>query len=119
MKIAIVCDSPLLEQCLRYYLKDFITSHRQCDFVIADRPIEIDKPLCLISMQEDAAIMKPFTRTQLLVGVQRFFKSLRIKPRLREIDEGHKDYALKKRIEEIMSNFADELYWAMSEHYEG
>ncbi len=119
MKIAIMCDSPLLGRCLEYYLKDFIVGYRQCDFVIADKEIDVAKPLCLISIDEKkAAIIKPFTRTQLLVGVQKFFKSLRIKPSLKDIDETHKDYELKLKIDHVMSNFADELYWTISEHYE-
>ncbi|MDE7317644.1 MAG: hypothetical protein K2N12_07950 [Helicobacter sp.] len=118
MKIAIMCDSPLLEKCLEYYLRDFIVGYRQCDFVIADKNIDIAKPLCLISLSEDAAIIKPFTRTQLFLGVQKFFKSLRIKPSLREIDESHPDYPLKKKIEDLVAQFTDELYWAVSDHYE-
>ena len=71
-----------------------------------------------VSLSEDAAIIKPFTRTQLFLGVQKFFKSLRIKPSLREIDESHPDYPLKCKIEDLVAQFTDELYWAVSDHYE-
>ncbi|RAX57686.1 hypothetical protein CCZ01_05205 [Helicobacter monodelphidis] len=118
MKIAVMCDSPLLQKCLEYYLKDFIVSYRQCDFVIADKKVETTKPTCLVSSTDEANIKKPFNRTDLKLGIEAFFKSLRLKPSLKEIDIHHKDYALKCKIQNIVDTFADELYWAISEHYE-
>lgn len=118
MKVAIICDSPLLDKCLEYYLKERLTSYKKCDFVIADKPLEVDKPLCLISAKEGAHIPKPFTRTQLFLGLEAFFKSLKLRPRYEEIVENHRDYALKKRLEEISLRFSEEIFWAITEHYE-
>lgn len=119
MKLAIICDSPLLDRCLEYYLREHVTSYRQCDFIVSDKPLKVDKPLCLISTSQDAYIPKPFTRTQLILGLEAFFKSLKLRPPFDEISEGHQDFALKKRIEEATSRFSQELYWMITEHYEG
>lgn len=118
MKIAILCDSPLLHRALEYYLKDYLTSYRKCDFVIADKKIETDKPLCLVSTQQDAHIQKPFTPAQLLVGIENFAKSLKLYSAFQEIGEGHRDYALKCKIEAASARFAEEIYWIITEYYE-
>ena len=118
MKIAILCDSPLLHCALEYYLKGHLTSYRKCDFVIADKKVEVDKPLCLVSTQQDAHIQKPFTPAQLLLGVENFSKSLKIPYAFEDIDEKHRDYALKCKIQEASARFAEEIYWLITEHYE-
>ncbi|MGP1449674.1 MAG: hypothetical protein ACTTJS_00940 [Wolinella sp.] len=119
MKLAIICDSPLLDRCLEYYLRDYVTSYRQCDFIIADKELkEVQKPVCLISASDSAHIQKPFTPSQLLFGVEEFFKTLSIRPSFDEIDESHENYALKCKINEVATRFAEELFWVINEHYE-
>ena len=36
MKIAIVCESELLQKSLEIYLKEYLSSLSDCDFVISD-----------------------------------------------------------------------------------
>lgn len=45
MKIAIVCQSLLLSKALKTFLAEMIVSYKQCDFVISDKKIELDKPV--------------------------------------------------------------------------
>lgn len=77
MKIALICDSLLLDRSLEMYLKEYLTSYKLCDFVVATQIVESQKPVFLIGDMEGAHLKIPFTRELLLRELQSFFAALK------------------------------------------
>ncbi len=76
MKIALICDSLLLDRSLEMYLKEYLTSYKLCDFVVATQPTESQKPVFLIGDFENAQLKVPFTRELLLQELESFYQQL-------------------------------------------
>ncbi|MBD3809719.1 MAG: hypothetical protein IE884_04290 [Sulfuricurvum sp.] len=67
MKVAIQCDSPLLQRSLELFLKGHLSSLRQCDILIRDKDIRDDEHLTfVIGVTPNADLVKPFSKAQLL-----------------------------------------------------
>lgn len=67
MKVAIQCDSPLLQRSLELFLKGHLSSLRQCDILIRDKDIRDDDHLTfVIGVASNADLVKPFSKAQLL-----------------------------------------------------
>lgn len=77
MKIALICDSLLLDRSLEMHLKEYLTSYKLCDFVVATQPVESQKPVFLIGDFEGANLKIPFTRELLLQELDTFYQSLK------------------------------------------
>ena len=48
MKVAIACESPLLQRSLELFLEGRLSSQRHCDIVIRDHEMHNDEHLSLI-----------------------------------------------------------------------
>lgn len=136
MHIHILVKSPLLNKTLHSYLKDYIVSYDECDFVIADAILEdIDKPICLISFNEDCDIRRPIYRQSLFDDLDFFYKKLNklestpaklptnildlkelatLKDSIDLINNKKNDSNVKKEIENIVQDFANKLYEVIS-----
>ncbi len=73
MKVALVCDSPLLKKSLELYLKESVSSYAECDFVISDRAVKSKKPVLFIGKQQDATLSVPFSKAEVLSKAQQFY----------------------------------------------
>lgn len=73
MKVALVCDSPLLQKSLEIYLKECVSSYEACDFVISDRKVKSQKPVLFIGKREDATLKVPFSKEEVLSKTQQFY----------------------------------------------
>lgn len=77
MKIYIHCQSPILQKTLDLYLKDYISSCDDCDFVISDAIFDnIDKPICLATLRGDSDIKRPLHKESLFKDLDLFYKQL-------------------------------------------
>ncbi|MDD5051678.1 MAG: hypothetical protein PHO27_02965 [Sulfuricurvum sp.] len=66
MKVAVQCDSPLLQRSLELFLDGYLTSIRQCDILIRDKDIRDDiHPTFIIGSTVSADLIKPFSKAQL------------------------------------------------------
>ena len=116
MKIALACQSVLLEKSLEIFLKSYITPYKQCNFVISDRKIEIDKPLFYIAT-ENSDLIIPFSKSALMIKVESFYDSLfkeETKESIKKVDI--KDIEVK--ITKLTDNFRDDLVSLIKEHYD-
>ncbi len=93
MEVRIKCDSPLLQECLEIYLKEFISKNGQ---IISDNPQKGD-----IIIGKD--IKKPFTKTSLLIQLEKIFNLPK------------KDFETK--LDELIDDFAQKLKSLIKEHY--
>lgn len=75
MKISLVCQSLLLSKALKSFLGDEIVSYKQCDFVISDKKIELDKPIFYISSTEGALLI-PFSKSSLMIELDKFYQDI-------------------------------------------
>lgn len=76
MKIAVVCQSLLLSRALKSFLGEIIVSYKQCDFVISDKKIELDKPIFYISSTEGNLLI-PFSKSSLMIELDKFWHRLK------------------------------------------
>lgn len=75
MKVAIQCESPLLQRSLELFLKGHLSSLKQCDVVIRDRRVaDESRPMLLVSSDADADIVKPFSRSRLMMVLDQVLK---------------------------------------------
>jgi len=70
MKIAVQCESPLLQQSLELFLAGHLTSIKQSELIIRDRQSEDDSNSIWISTDVAADVQKPFSRSQLLLAIE-------------------------------------------------
>jgi hypothetical protein len=78
MKIAVQCDSPLLQRSLELFLEGFLSSKRQCDIVIRDKNIADDEyPTFFITSDFHSDLIKPFSKAQLMEALRKKTDSIR------------------------------------------
>lgn len=73
MKVALVCDSPLLQKSLELYLKEHVCSYEESDFVISDRAVKSKKPILFIGKRKGATLCVPFSKEEVLSKAQQFY----------------------------------------------
>ncbi|TLD88989.1 hypothetical protein LS66_005560 [Helicobacter sp. MIT 03-1614] len=78
MKIAISCFSPLMQNSLSFFLKDYLSSESECDFIITDDVNEkkYTKAVCFVSDDVHSHIRKPFTQQSLFEDIQAFYENI-------------------------------------------
>lgn len=116
MKIAVVCDSPLLKKCLEVFLKESLSSYSACDFVISDKKIDSEKPVFVISDEKGSNLKKPFSKTKLLKSLDEYFLKLK-KPSVHPAAIHRAEAGeLEKRIRRLTEAFVNDLLRAIREH---
>lgn len=116
MKIALACQSVLLEKALKFFLSPYLASYKQCDFVISDKKIEIEKPLFFISSQ-DAHLNLPFSKSTLFIELEKFFNTLQNKE-LKTVDKRQDFHLLEEKIIALTEEFKINLVQTIKEFYE-
>ena len=96
LKVCVVCHSVLLEMSLKKILKRYVVSYKECDVVLSDRKINVKKPLLIIA-QKNAHIKKPFTRSSLILKLEKLEK------------EKFNKKSFEQKIEIATSNFVKEI----------
>ncbi|KFL35358.1 MULTISPECIES: hypothetical protein [unclassified Sulfurospirillum] len=118
MKIALVCQSLLLSRALKSFLGDRVVPYKQCDFVISDKKIELDKPIFYISSHE-GNLMIPFSKSSLLLELDKFFQHLLL--RQDTMDEGvsasRHTLLLEEKITALTEKFRAELIQTIRAYY--
>ena len=116
MKIALACESILLEKSLTIFLKNFIVPYKQCDFVISDKDIKVDKPLFFIAT-ENSNLNIPFTKSALMLKIEKFYNSLGEKKEDQVVKKVSID-ELEKKITKLTDSFREDLLSVIKEYYE-
>lgn len=80
LKVAIQCDSPLLQRSLELFLEGHLSSIRQCDILIRDKDIRDDvHPTFVIGANGSCDLVKPFSKAQLLHALTQKYESIKQK----------------------------------------
>ena len=112
MKIAIDCDSMLLQKSLEIFLKEFKSiDNNNYDFLISDKLFKVNKPLLFISNSSNQAYLKkPFSKSKLLTAIEKFYNE--------NIINKNSNDNLKVQIEDITKEFVEKLLITIKGHYE-
>jgi len=95
MKIKVDCDSPLLQESLEIFLKDFLNEK---GIVISDNP---EKGSIIIGKD----IKKPFTKASLLLQLEKLFNVKTKKP------------SFEEALDELIDEFSKNLKNLIKEYY--
>lgn len=111
MKVAIQCDSPLLQRSLELFLEGHLSSIRQCDILIRDRPIRDERhPTFVIGSGPDSDLLKPFTKAQLIHGLSQKLDTQRTVTAVTEAIESLPDKPEEEKVSfEILERHIEKL----------
>lgn len=116
MKVAVVCDSPLLKRCLEVFLKKHLSSYAASDFVISDKKIDSEKPVFVISDQKGSNLNKPFSKTRLLKALNEYFKKIKPPRNIITVASKSVESELETKIKKLTEDFVTELLGTIREH---
>ena len=120
MKIAVECQSQLLQKSLELFLSRYLTSIKNCDIVVRDSKCNGDAKCFYISTTADADLIKPFSKSQLILSLENRYKETKEE----QHEELHREYSsmdfsiLEKRIEIITKEYQDNILQAVRAFYE-
>lgn len=124
MKIAVQCESPLLQRSLELFLEGHLSSLKQCDLVIRDKKIIDSYQSLYVSDEADADIKKPFSRSQLYLALENFYKKIEGIADIQKYDEEvelfeKKDFTLlEARIDQLTQEYKSNLIHTIKAFYE-
>jgi len=121
MKIAVECRSPLLQKSLELFLSRYLCSTKKCDIVVRDAECLNDKRCFYISSSEKADLIKPFSKSQLVLALENRYKILQNEV-LKDADEVSQDPlnfdVLEKRIQYLTTEYQQNILKAVRAFYE-
>lgn len=117
MKIAVECQSPLLQKSLEVFLSRYLVSLKQCDIVVRDTECLNDARCFYIASSEKADLKKPFSKSQLILALENKFESMRHLPQERQEETINFDI-LERRIELLTREYQQNIINAIKAFYE-
>lgn len=120
MKIAIQCQSPLLQRSLEIFLKDYLASVRVSDIIIRDKNvIDSEKLTFIIGNFDDSDLIKPFTKAQLLYSLEKKYQNKDEPIKRHTHDTKEIDFSiLERHIERLTSEYQANIIKAIKTFYE-
>jgi len=126
MKVAIQCDSPLLQRSLELFLDGHLSSPRQCDILIRDKDIRDEMhPTFVIGVSESADLIKPFSKAQLLHALNQKFDTQKNtlipvddEVSVKEEEENVSFEILERHIEKLTREYQANILKAVRAFYE-
>ncbi len=125
MKVAIQCDSPLLQRSLELFLEGHLSSLRQCDILIRDKNIRDDQyPTFVVGVETSSDLIKPFSKAQLLHALNQKFESEKYPPVVIEeekflsSEEGVSFDILERHIDKLTREYQSNILKAIRAFYE-
>jgi len=122
MKVAVECKSPLMQKSLEMFLENHLSTLKKCEIIIRDVKCTEDKRCFYISTNKDADLIKPFSKSQLILALEKRYENINIKQNVKK--EIHNEYApmdfdiLEKRIESLTKEYQDNILKAVRAFYE-
>lgn len=118
MRVAIECKSPLMQKSLELFLKKYLSPQRNADIIIRD--FKSDDRNFYISSSSEADLIKPFSRSQLLLTLEKKYKELNKDEVLKNYtSEDTLDFEiLQRRIESLTKEYQDGIIKAVKAFYE-
>ena len=126
MKVAVACESPLLQRSLELFLEGRLSSQRHCDIVVRDCEVYNDEHPCLIiGTVQSADLQKPFSKAQLFHVLGQKLEILKQKsapsdaPLLLNDEEAEVSFdILERHIEKLTREYQSNILKAVRAFYE-
>jgi len=126
MKVAVQCESALLQRSIELFLEEHLSSLKQCDLVIRDKKIMDSYHSLYVSSSADADIKKPFSRSQLYLSLEKFYQKIEEIKSVQDYDEANvtfspmqDEYArLEEQIDILTQEYKNNLIKLVKEFYE-
>ena len=121
MKVAVECKSPLMQKSLELFLDNHLCSSKNCDIVLRDVKCLDDDRCFYISSDKDSDLVKPFSKSQLILALEKRYKSINKDTSAIEevVDEPAFGFEiLEKRIEALTQEYQNNILKAVRAFYE-
>lgn len=126
MKVAVECRSPLMQKSLELFLDNHLSSVKHCDIVIRDIKCLNDERCFYISSDKESDLIKPFSKSQLILALENRYKSMnKDLVYTKDIEEDISDAnaplgfdILEKRIESLTAEYQKNILKAVRAFYE-
>ena len=119
LKISIMCDSLLLQNSLEIFLRDYLSSYKQCEMVLSDKKRDINKPVVIINSSKDADIKIPFSKSSLLMDLQNIYqKKYNIENFKDDVSQKNSLWKLERKIDKLTLEFRENLIKTIRDFYE-
>ncbi|MEK6659073.1 MAG: hypothetical protein AABY36_05270 [Campylobacterota bacterium] len=120
MRVAVECKSPLMQKSLELFLGKYLSSVKNCDILLRDVKCMNDKRCFYISSSKDADLVKPFSKSQLILALEKRYESMNETDIKSEFADDEKlDFEiLEKRIEALTKEYQANILRAVRAFYE-
>ena len=115
MKVAVECKSPLLQKSLELFLDKHLSILSRCNIVVRDEECFGDEKCFYIGSNKEADLIKPFSKAQLILALEKKYSDLYPK----ELTQEPLDFViLEKRIESLTQEYQKNILRAVKAFYE-
>ncbi|WP_457749732.1 hypothetical protein [Sulfurimonas sp.] len=123
MRVAVECQSPLLQKSLELFLQKYLSSSKKSDIIIRDEKCFNESRCFYISSEEDADLLKPFSKSQLILALEKKYNELYPKSSNTITDNNAGEETmnfeiLEKRIELLTQEYQENILRAVKAFYE-
>jgi len=114
-----MCDSLLLQNSLEIFLRDYLSSYKQCEMVVSDKKRDIKKPFVIINSSKDADIKVPFSKSSLLLDLQNIYQKNLKKNGIQDNNlQKNNLWKLERKIDKLTLEFRENLIKTIRDFYE-
>ena len=118
MKIAVECQSPLLQKSLEIFLAKHLSSKKHCDILIRDTPCVNDERCFYVSSDSGADLIKPFSKSQLILALEKRDSLMNSKETKLDKEEPMDFEILERRIDALTDEYKTNIINAVKAFYE-
>ncbi|ADN09636.1 hypothetical protein [Sulfurimonas autotrophica] len=123
MRIAVECQSPLLQKSLELFLAKHLSSSKKSDIIIRDEECLNESRCFYISSDENADLVKPFSKSQLILALEKKYNDLYPQSSKsiveeEDVEETMNFEILEKRIELLTQEYQENILRAVKAFYE-
>jgi len=123
MKVALDCNSILLQKSLEIFLVNYLCSKKQADIIVTDKPSLKDSKYFYISTKKEADLIKPFSKAELILALERRYNLQQIEPladmvEKKDLKEGLDFSILERRIDQLTQEYKHNIIRAIKAFYE-
>jgi len=127
MRVAVECQSPLLQKSLELFLAKYLSASKRCDIIVRDEECLSDKRCFYIASSEKADLIKPFSKSQLILALEKKYEMLYGKQNTQTVVDKSASFCegesmdfsiLEKRIEQLTQEYQANILRAVKAFYE-
>jgi hypothetical protein len=123
VKVAVQCESPLLQKSLELFLKDSLSSVKNCDVVVRDKKVlDTDHITLVIGNDSDCQLQKPFSKSQLFMAIENILdkkeQKVKVEPEPKSAKKADDLDILERRIFMLTQEYQNNIMKAIRAFYE-